>query len=59
MKLSLGNGVLVKLVNIDNTNEFPSYSFRTPGPKTVTLIINGEYKFKTSKIIYIKPTTCF
>ena len=45
--------------DIDNTDEFPSYSFRTPGPKTVTLIINGEYKFKTSKIIYIKPRPAF
>lgn len=44
---------------IDNTNEFPNYSFRTPGPKTVTLIVNGEYKFKTSKIIYIKPRPAF
>ncbi len=40
---------------VDNTDEYASYSFRTPGPKTVTLIVNGEYKFKTSKIIYIKP----
>lgn len=44
---------------IDNTNEFASYSFRTPGPKTITLIVNGEYKFKTSKIIYIKPRPAF
>lgn len=44
---------------IDNTNEFASYSFRTPGPKTITLIVNGEYKFKTSKIIYIKPRPTF
>lgn len=40
---------------MDNTSEFPVYSYSTPGVKTITLVINGDMPHIASKNIYVKP----
>lgn len=40
---------------MDNTSEFPVYSYSTSGVKTITLVINGDVPHIASKNIYVKP----
>jgi PKD repeat protein len=38
---------------IDETSENPVYTFSTPGEKTITLIINGDFSTVAKKTIYV------
>ncbi|MGM5632021.1 PKD domain-containing protein [Apibacter raozihei] len=40
---------------LDNTSEFPVYSYSTPGIKRVTFVINGDVTHISSKDIFVKP----
>lgn len=40
---------------IDNTKESPVYIYKTPGVRTVSLIVNGDVDYKVIKTIYVKP----
>ncbi len=40
---------------MDNTAEFPTYVYSTPGVKKVTLVINGDVPHIATKDIYVKP----
>lgn len=40
---------------LDDTDSNPTYVFKTPGQKKITLIINGNINSITSKTIFVKP----
>src|SRR4051812_1860859 len=40
---------------IDETSSSPVYTFSTPGEKTITLVINGDFSRVAKKIIYVHP----
>lgn len=40
---------------IDETSSNPVYTFSTPGEKTITLVINGDFSRVAKKIIYVHP----
>lgn len=40
---------------IDETASNPVYTFSTPGEKTITLVINGDFSRVAKKIIYVHP----
>ncbi|AOW10458.1 PKD domain-containing protein [Flavobacterium gilvum] len=40
---------------IDETSANPVYTFSTPGEKTITLVINGDFSTVAKKIIYVHP----
>lgn len=40
---------------MDNTSEYPVYSYSTPGKRRITLVINGDVTHIASKDIYVKP----
>jgi PKD repeat protein len=40
---------------IDDTSSNPVYTFSTPGEKTITLIVNGNFSTVAKKIIYVHP----
>jgi PKD repeat protein len=40
---------------VDETASNPVYTFSTPGEKTITLIINGDFSRVAKKIIYVHP----
>lgn len=40
---------------IDDTSANPVYTFSTPGEKTVTLVVNGNFGTVAKKIIYVHP----
>ena len=40
---------------IDETSSNPVYNFITPGEKTITLVINGDFSRVAKKIIYVHP----
>lgn len=40
---------------IDDTSANPVYTFSTPGEKTVTLVVNGNFGLVAKKIIYVHP----
>jgi len=40
---------------MDNTSEFPVYSYSVPGVKRVTLVINGDVAHIAMRDIYVKP----
>ncbi|MDX6184052.1 PKD domain-containing protein [Flavobacterium sp. Fl-77] len=40
---------------IDETSSNPVYTFSTPGEKTITLVINGDFSRIAKKMIYVHP----
>ncbi len=40
---------------IDETSPNPVYTFSTPGEKTITLVVNGNFGTVAKKIIYVHP----
>jgi len=40
---------------IDETSSNPVYTFSTPGEKTITLVINGDFSRVAKKVIYVHP----
>lgn len=40
---------------IDETSANPVYTFSTPGEKTITLVINGDFSLVSKKVIYVHP----
>ncbi|UTN02175.1 PKD domain-containing protein [Flavobacterium bizetiae] len=40
---------------IDETFANPVYTFSTPGEKTITLVINGDFSKVAKKVIYVHP----
>jgi hypothetical protein len=40
---------------IDETSANPVYTFSTPGEKTITLVINGDFSRVAKKVIYVHP----
>jgi hypothetical protein len=40
---------------IDETSANPVYTFSTPGEKTITLVVNGNFRSVAKKIIYVHP----
>ncbi|MCD0469046.1 PKD domain-containing protein [Flavobacterium sp. JAS] len=40
---------------IDETSSNPVYTFSTPGEKTITLVINGDFSRVAKKIVYVHP----
>jgi hypothetical protein len=40
---------------IDETSSNPVYTFTSPGEKTITLVVNGNYSRVAKKIIYVHP----
>lgn len=40
---------------IDDTSSNPVYTFSTPGEKTITLVVNGNFSTVAKKIIYVHP----
>jgi PKD repeat protein len=40
---------------IDETASDPVYNFSTPGEKTITLVVNGDFGRVAKKIIYVHP----
>lgn len=41
--------------DLDKADENPTYIFQTPGQKRVSLIINGDARYISSKNIFVKP----
>lgn len=40
---------------IDETSANPVYTFSTPGEKTITLVVNGNFRSVAKKVIYVHP----
>jgi len=40
---------------IDETSSNPVYTFSTPGEKTITLVVNGDFSRVAKKVIYVHP----
>ena len=40
---------------IDETSSNPVYTFSTPGEKTITLVINGDFSRVAKKTVYVHP----
>lgn len=40
---------------IDDTTSNPVYTFSTPGEKTITLVVNGNFSKVAKKVIYVHP----
>lgn len=40
---------------MDNTSEYPVYSYSSPGKKRLTLVVNGDITHIASRDIYVKP----
>ncbi|NRS89901.1 hypothetical protein HNQ02_002835 [Flavobacterium sp. 7E] len=40
---------------IDETSPDPVYTFSSPGEKTITLVINGDFSTVAKKVIYVHP----
>ncbi|SNR31279.1 PKD domain-containing protein [Flavobacterium sp. ov086] len=40
---------------IDETSPNPVYTFSTPGEKTITLVVNGDFSRVAKKVIYVHP----
>jgi PKD repeat protein len=38
---------------VDSREKDPVYKYSTPGPKTVSLVINGRYTYLSKKIVYV------